>query len=357
MKNIEISFITNNIYEISASMYRIANSDQIESSYFENSGYKSNPRIKEVLNALVNELPHLYQTEICFFFSNPLCFGNILWKLIEQYDIKEFRQLIEKLTDLTDEEVINIMLANTDELLSTCTDDDSDAMKPSLLDNMIDFEEKVKTSDDLSSIEKDRIFELCRFPSDAKQRFIRLLERYYIIFSKFIPELESACHTEMKHSQKVYKKNPDTFFTHYIKISDSIITPDSTVVMIPSYFSEILTYVIQPKPDKIILVYGAFISKKRLYEKENEERQQFLKILSEEKRVDIIKRLAIQPSMGRELAKQLGLTSATASYHLSMLQAIGIVEYQRIGSKLHYTLNKDVLKELFDKAYANLTYL
>ena len=56
----------------------------------------------------------------------------------------------------------------------------------------------------------------------------------------------------------------------------------------------------------------------------------------------------------RDLAKQVGLTNATASYHLTMLLGIGLVGYERIGQKLHYVLYKDLLKDLFDKAYQDL---
>ena len=64
--------------------------------------------------------------------------------------------------------------------------------------------------------------------------------------------------------------------------------------------------------------------------------------------------LAIKPALGTDLAKQVGFASATASYHLTMLLGIGLVEYERIGQKLHYILNKEMLKDLFDNAYRDL---
>jgi len=71
----------------------------------------------------------------------------------------------------------------------------------------------------------------------------------------------------------------------------------------------------------------------------------------------MIKILAIKPAIGSDLAKQVGLTGATASYHLTMLLGIGLVEYERVGNRLHYTLNKELLKDLFDKAYRDLINL
>jgi DNA-binding transcriptional ArsR family regulator len=129
------------------------------------------------------------------------------------------------------------------------------------------------------------------------------------------------------------------------------------VILIPNAFSEILTYFLQPAKGQFVLVYGAFISKKRMREKRSEEIKQFLKVLSEEKRIDIIKILAAKPALGSDLAKQIGLTNATASYHMTMMLGIGLIDYERVGQRLHYVLKKEVLKDLLDKAYQELTNL
>jgi hypothetical protein len=42
---------------------------------------------------------------------------------------------------------------------------------------------------------------------------------------------------------------------------------------------------------------------------------------------------------------------------MTMMLGIGLIDYERIGQRLHYVLKKDVLKELLDKAYQELTNL
>ena len=183
---------------------------------------------------------------------------------------------------------------------------------------------------------------------------MRLLERYGQVFASYVEELEALDHAEVEKSRKVCLANAEEFISNYLKINVNILEPAKRIELIPNAFSEILTFVLQPEKDRFILIYGTFISKKRLREKRSEERKQFFKVLSEEKRVEIIKSLALKPAIGSDLAKQIGLTNATASYHLTMLLGIGLVEYERIGQRLHYILNKEMLKDLFDKAYQDL---
>jgi hypothetical protein len=47
MKQVKISIDTNPVFEMLVSLNRIANSDQMESSYFENAGYAPHPRMTE----------------------------------------------------------------------------------------------------------------------------------------------------------------------------------------------------------------------------------------------------------------------------------------------------------------------
>ena len=151
----------------------------------------------------------------------------------------------------------------------------------------------------------------------------------------------------MEKSREACNANPEDFIANYLKISVNILEPAKRIDLIPNAFSEIITYFLQPEKDRFVLIYGTFISKKRSREKRSEERKLFFKVLSEEKRVEIIKSLANKPAIGSDLAKQLGLTGATASSHLTMLLGIGLVEYERVGQKIPYTLNKKILKDPF----------
>jgi ArsR family transcriptional regulator len=63
-----------------------------------------------------------------------------------------------------------------------------------------------------------------------------------------------------------------------------------------------------------------------------------LKTLASPRRLDIIHRLAQGPCEVGRLAEELGATQPNISQHLSVLRAAGIVDAERDGREVRYTL-------------------
>ena len=354
MKQAEISIGTNPVFEMLVSLNRIADSDQMESNYFENAGYSPHPRMIEIIQEIKNSLSMFYRQEITFFFSKPVCF--LLWGLVISGGLRDVTQLSEKFSSLSDIDGLKHLLSGVIDILCQ---EEGDICKneqaiESILADQEAFEQRLADCPGLSSADQEKVLEILRYPADAKQRLVRLLERYAQVFAPYVEELEALDHAEVEKSREACLTDAADFVSNYLKINVNILEPATRIELIPNAFSEILTYVFQVDKDHFVLIYGTFISKKRSREKRSEERKQFFKVLSEEKRVEIIKSLALKPAIGSDLAKQVGLTSATASYHLTMLLGIGLVDYERVGQKLHYVLNKEMLKDLFEKAYQDL---
>lgn len=354
MKNAAISMGTNPVFEMLVSLNRIADSDQMESNYFENAGYSPHPRMTEILQEIKNSLSMFYRQEISFFFGKPVC--CMLWDLVIAEGIRDVSQLSVKFAALSDDDGLKYLLSDIIDILCQQEGELCQAeleVKNILADRKV-FEQRLADCQSLSPADKEKAQEILHYPSDTKQRLVRLLDRYSQVFAPFVEELDELDQAEVKKSSDACKANTEEFISNYLKINANLMAPATRIELFPNAFSEIITYVLQPEKDRFVLIYGTFISKKRLREKQSEERKQFFKVLSEEKRVEIIKSLALRPAIGSDLAKQVGLTGATASYHLTMLLGIGLVDYERIGQKLHYILNKDMLKDLFDKAYQDL---
>jgi len=353
----DIKFDINPVYEMLVSLNRIADRDQMEKNYFENAGYGPHPRMAEIIEEIKSSLPTFYQQEIAYFFSKPVC--SLLWELAISEEIRDINQLSVKFAALPETEALQHLLSDVIEILCQEEGDlckDEMAMENIVADRTA-FEKRLADCPGMSPADREKALEILRYPEDARQRLVNLLERYTQVFGNYVDELEALDRAEVQKRSEACLANPEDFITNYLKISAKILEPAKRIDLIPNAFSEIITYVLQPEKDHFVLIYGTFISKKRSREKRSEERKQFLKVLSEEKRVEIIKLLAVKPAIGSELAKQVGLTGATASYHLTMLLGIGLVEYERVGQKLHYTLNKELLKDLFDKAYQDLVNL
>jgi DNA-binding transcriptional ArsR family regulator len=68
------------------------------------------------------------------------------------------------------------------------------------------------------------------------------------------------------------------------------------------------------------------------------------KILSVDKRIEIIELLKKKPMNVNSLADNLGVTQSAVSQHLRVLKAAGLVKDERQGYWIHYSLNKDALE-------------
>ena len=69
------------------------------------------------------------------------------------------------------------------------------------------------------------------------------------------------------------------------------------------------------------------------------------KILSVDKRIEIIELLKKEPMNVNSLADNLGVTQSAVSQHLRVLKAAGLVVDKRQGYWIHYSLNKDALEK------------
>jgi DNA-binding transcriptional ArsR family regulator len=69
------------------------------------------------------------------------------------------------------------------------------------------------------------------------------------------------------------------------------------------------------------------------------------KILSVDKRIEIIELLKKEPISVNALASSLGITQSAISQHLRVLKSAGLVKDERQGYWIYYSLNRDALEK------------
>jgi DNA-binding transcriptional ArsR family regulator len=69
------------------------------------------------------------------------------------------------------------------------------------------------------------------------------------------------------------------------------------------------------------------------------------KLLSVDKRIEIIERLKKEAMSVNTLADALGITQSAVSQHLRVLKASGLVKDERRGYWIYYSLNRDALEK------------
>ena len=72
---------------------------------------------------------------------------------------------------------------------------------------------------------------------------------------------------------------------------------------------------------------------------------ELFKLLSVDKRIEIIELLKKEPMSVNALADALGITQSAVSQHLRVLKGAGLVKDERQGYWIYYSLNKDALEK------------
>ncbi len=74
------------------------------------------------------------------------------------------------------------------------------------------------------------------------------------------------------------------------------------------------------------------------------EAAELFKLLSVDKRIEIVELLKRGSMNVKALAEELGVTQSAVSQHLRVLKAAGLVEDERQGYWIYYSLNRDALE-------------
>lgn len=74
------------------------------------------------------------------------------------------------------------------------------------------------------------------------------------------------------------------------------------------------------------------------------EAAELFKILSVDKRIEIIELLKKQPMSVNAMAEVLGVTQSAVSQHLRVLKSAGLVRDERQGYWIYYSLNHETLE-------------
>lgn len=74
--------------------------------------------------------------------------------------------------------------------------------------------------------------------------------------------------------------------------------------------------------------------------------EEILKALSDSNRIEILKLLKRKELSVGEILEHFDITNASLSHHLDILKRAGLVERQRQGQFIYYSLNTKTLKKL-----------
>lgn len=68
---------------------------------------------------------------------------------------------------------------------------------------------------------------------------------------------------------------------------------------------------------------------------------QCFRVLSDHTRIRIVKELQERSESVSEITEHMGVTQPTISYHLKLLDGLGLIQKKRKGRETYYAFNKD----------------
>lgn len=107
------------------------------------------------------------------------------------------------------------------------------------------------------------------------------------------------------------------------------------------------------------ILFGDGYTIRDFYEAEtklsDEQAFKILRLISEKNKFEILSLTKETPAYGSMLAQQLGLTTATISHHTSELYEEHLLQLERKGNRIYYTVNQEMIKKLIRYLETKLT--
>lgn len=75
---------------------------------------------------------------------------------------------------------------------------------------------------------------------------------------------------------------------------------------------------------------------------------ELLKALADSSRLQILEILSYGPMCACEIMKRLELTQPTISHHMKILVNVGLVDVQKDGKWMNYSINEKAMKEILE---------
>ncbi|WP_066504660.1 ArsR/SmtB family transcription factor [Abyssisolibacter fermentans] len=190
-----------------------------------------------------------------------------------------------------------------------------------------------------------------KHPEIVKSKLETLIYIFYNDhFKAYEKQIEEFMRNKIKEHKEKYENNSLKYLETTCFSSMKILPQDKPIIMYICYLVEFTTSIIL-KNDKTIIIYGYGYEQRFDESIMREKSKELFKVLSDDKRLEILKLLNKKQWFSNELAKHFKLTPATMSYHMNKLLDAGLVFFE-FGeqNKLYYKINKERIKEMFQIA-------
>ena len=188
------------------------------------------------------------------------------------------------------------------------------------------------------------IHQMIEFLTGYEDELLKLIQEFYDYWER---ELKNKTLTEYMQKRIVYNL-PSNIYGY--RIRPSIMIPNILGIHVDT--DELGNY---KKQDEVWIgiLFGeeldAFGGDQEMLP-DTQQVIRIMKLLSDKSKFEILCRINKEPAYGNQLAKEMKLTAATISHHMSALIAEGLVTIQMKEKKVYYQSDKESLRRILERS-------
>ena len=313
------------------------------------------------IEAVMREQMKNYQEELTFYFGKAKDEGYnvgeivLLWDKSNTSKYSTIQKLQEWLSGM-DEKTYNKEFG--ERLLNYSAEIEIDSEEVVFEDAMeiIRYLMKMEIPDE----EKWKLQQIYLEPQEHREKVLHLLEQAIEVLQRFASDLEAVTKEFVSYwKEKLKYISIDEFMSERIGLKldenpyGSILFPDIIQLNSASIYAKADDDGVAKEPYSFIvgILFDddfEFNLKRKDSDNGTENITKVLKLLSDSSKFEILSYIKDKKAYGSELAKQLNLTTATISHHMSALLKAGLVRMEKEDTKVFYSGNTEAIEEVLD---------
>jgi DNA-binding transcriptional ArsR family regulator len=307
---------------------------------------KPEASIRDMIESTISSLSPTLRSDLNLFIRDTDLYFTFLvsHEVIDTY--VDFSAL-QNAFDIIDADMIISQMLSHSELMGIASDGRSAKSEE---EKIVEIE-KVLTQMDQEAHVLESYRELRNYPEDTMARFKSFLNRMYSEhFQAFESEIEINAKEKAAHHQKLYDQDPDKFLDLVMKVNFNQLGQEIAKLKLCVGWLNCDKIAYSVDKQTLLAHYTHTIEETLDPNYLRKQEMKFFKALSDETRLDMLHKLAEKNYYSKELADALEINKATVSYHMKSLIRFNIIDITLGESRrIYYRLNKEKLKNLFDR--------
>lgn len=304
-------------------------------------------KAKERLKPFSDEIETFYMKQ----YSSSYDFIELISREYEIIGYKTEVEYINMIRNLSEEDIKNaivysIMLSNEEHL----HEDDKIRKVEDISSNKEKLLSFIKELP-VDSGTKWALFLMVESPTEYMNRYVNLMTGLLSLFNEIYSPFENEIREYGKHLADFLNENGENGLKEitYSAIDPKILSSGDINLLISVVFSYAVS--LSDKEKIKYIVWGlrmeeTFRKMKEINENKIVERVQIFKNLGDKTRYEVLKLIAEGETSVKNIANQLGVSSATISYHINNFLTSKIIKFDKGKNKLNYVIDYELLEEV-----------